>query len=242
MTLCLHAGASPIDYDGLRQLETPMATATHVPLPHHRFVDLVAGSLTYFGHEVTERHFGVTPDGNRFFSVLHLRSPYTNYTDMVALRNSHDKSLSALIGFGSEVFCCDNTALHAAHIVKVKHTTNLKMRLPGLVNQLIEPIAEQREAQHRTMQLYQHTPVNDQLADHLILQMFRDGIITVTRIPEMLEQWHNPAYAEWGDRTLYRLLNAATFLLKGRVIEDAQLTPRLHQILDAVAEPVTEAA
>lgn len=83
MTLCLHAGAEAIDYDGLRQLETPKATATHVPLPHFRLVDLVAHSLAYHGHEVTEQHHGITPDGMRYFGVLHLKSAYTGYTDML---------------------------------------------------------------------------------------------------------------------------------------------------------------
>ena len=58
MTLMLHAGAKPIDYDGLRTLHAPTATQTHVPIPHHRVVDLAAYSLSYFGHEVVERHFG----------------------------------------------------------------------------------------------------------------------------------------------------------------------------------------
>ena len=44
MTLMLHAGATALDYDGLRQLETPAATATHVPIPHFRVVDLLKTS------------------------------------------------------------------------------------------------------------------------------------------------------------------------------------------------------
>ena len=41
MTLLLHAGAGALDYSDLRQLETPEATRTHVPIPHHRLVDVV---------------------------------------------------------------------------------------------------------------------------------------------------------------------------------------------------------
>jgi predicted DNA-binding transcriptional regulator AlpA len=63
MTLMLHAGTKRIDYDDLRALPTPPATETHVPIPHHRVVDLAAYSLSYFGHQVVERHFGVTEDG-----------------------------------------------------------------------------------------------------------------------------------------------------------------------------------
>src|SRR5690349_19453861 len=106
MTLMLHAGANPVDYDGLRTLETPPATATHVPIPHFRLVDLVAHSLGYYGHEVTEQHFGVTPDGMRFFGVLTLKSGYTGYTDMVGLRNSHDKRFPVGVSYGHTTFVC----------------------------------------------------------------------------------------------------------------------------------------
>ena len=120
MTLVLHAGAEETDYTCLRQMETPPATATHVPLPHYRLVDLVVHSLSYYGHAVREQHHGVTPDGNRYFGVLTIRSPYTGYEDMVGLRNSHDKSLPVGIAFGSRVFVCDNTAFIGEHVIKRK--------------------------------------------------------------------------------------------------------------------------
>src|SRR6478735_7343706 len=113
MTILLHAGEKPVDYDGLRVLATPNGTATHVPIPHHRVVDLVAHALGYFGHEVVGRDFGVTEDGQRFFGVLTLKSEWTGYTDTVGLRNSHDKSFPIGIGFGSRTFVCDNLAFSA---------------------------------------------------------------------------------------------------------------------------------
>jgi hypothetical protein len=39
MTLMLHVNAKGVDYDDLCQLDTPPATATHVPIPHFRVVD-----------------------------------------------------------------------------------------------------------------------------------------------------------------------------------------------------------
>ena len=76
MTLMLHAGADPVEYAALRDLPIPAATATHVPIPHYRVVDLVSHALGYYGHLVAEQHFGVTPDGARFFGVLCLKSVF----------------------------------------------------------------------------------------------------------------------------------------------------------------------
>jgi hypothetical protein len=239
MTLMLHAGAEPIDFAALRDLPVPVATPTHVPIPHFRLVEMLVHTLSFYGHVVTEQHHGATPDGMRYFGVLALKSPYTGYEDMVALRNSHDKSLPVGIGFGGKVFCCDNLSLIADHVIRRKHTANAKRDLPGLIGELIEPLALQREAQHRTFERYRGTLLTDQQADHAVLNMFRQGILNVQRIPEVLREYEEPSFDEFKDeRSAWRLFNAATFALTGRVIENAAVTPRLHAVIDGACERI----
>ncbi len=232
--LMLHAGAEAVMYDALRSLAVPEATATHVPIPHHRVVDVVRHTLAFYGHEVTEEHHGVTKDGNRYFGVLCLKSTYGNYTDMVGLRNSHDKSMPVGLAFGSRVFVCDNMAFSADHVVKRKHTVKAKHDLPALISEIIEPLAQEREKQHRMYQAYQGRRLSDGLADQAIMQMFRKGVVNVQRIPEVLEQWERPKHPEWGEKTAWRLFNAATYALAGKVAENPSSTKELHNIIDAV--------
>ena len=235
MTLVLHAGAEAIDYQGLRALTTPEPTETHVPIPHFRVVDLVAHALGYFGHEVVDQAFGITPDGMRFFGVLTLKSPYTGYGDVVGLRNSHDKKFPIGIGFGSKVFVCDNLALVAEHVIKRKHTKEAKRDLPGLIGEIVEPLQLQRERQHQTFLTYQSTRLTDALADHAIMQMYREDIINLQRIADVNDEWQAPTH-DWGEKTAWRLFNAATFALTGKVMENPQATPKLHKIIDGVCE------
>lgn len=237
MSLLLHTGASPIDYAGLRALTMPEATASHVPIAHHRVVDLIKGSLAMFGHEVTTENYGVTEDGMRFFGLLSLRSTYGGYEDTVALRNSHDKKFPIGVGFGGRVFCCDNLSFIADHVIKRKHTANAKRDLPGLVGELIEPLAIEREKQHQTFLTYQKTPIRDWQADHAIMSMYRQGIIGLQRIADVEEAWQKPPFEEWGDRTAWRLFNATTYALTGRVVENTDVTPRLHKIIDGMCIP-----
>jgi len=230
----LHVNAKPVEYDALRELETPPATQTHVPLPHFRLVDLVKTTVGMYGHEVIAEHHGVTEGGARYFGLLSLKSPYTGYEDTVGLRNSHDKSFPISVGFGSRVFVCDNLAFLADTVIKRKHTVNLKRDLPGLIGEIIEPLADQRERQTRTFERYKGTLLTDQQADHAVLNMYREGIINVQRIPEVLNEWEEPTFEEFDQRNAWRLFNAATFALTGRVIENAQITPKLHQVIDGV--------
>lgn len=234
MTLLLHTGAKDADYDMLRALETPAPTTTHVPIPHFRVIDMLKHTLAFYSHEVTAEHYGVTEDGMRFFGLLSLRSTYGGYEDTVALRNSHDKKFPVGIGFGGRVFCCDNLSFIADHVIRRKHTANAKRDLPALVGELVEPLALQREQQHRTFLRYQETPLSEAQANDAILTMFRHGVINVQRIADVIEQWEYPAFVEWGDRTAWRLFNATTFVLAGKLVENSDLAPRLHTIIDGV--------
>lgn len=237
MTLMLHAGAQPVEYDALRELETPPATATHVPIPHFRVVDLIAHSLAYYGHTVQEQHFGITPEGARFFGVLCLKSDYTGYSDMVGLRNSHDRKFPVGVSFGSRTFVCDNLAFSGDHVVKRKHTIGLKRDLPGLIGEIIEPLAIQREAQKVQFDRFRATSLTDNRADQAIMQMYRSRVVGVQKIADVLKQWEEPSH-DWGDKTGWRLFNAATFALTGRISENPKATADLHKIIDGTCEVV----
>src|SRR4051812_38346999 len=104
--LNLHSGGELISYEALRDIETPPATPTHVPIEHFRLVDLVRSTLGMFNHEITDEHYAIDGEGMRFFGVMELRSTWTGYTDLVGLRNSHDKRFPIGISFGSKVFVC----------------------------------------------------------------------------------------------------------------------------------------
>ena len=232
MTLMLHAGAQPVDYGALRTLTMPEATATHVPIPHFRVVDLLKSTLSMYGHEITEEHYGITEDGARFFGLLSLHSSYTGYEDTVGLRNSHDKRFPIGVAFGSRVFVCDNLAFIADHVIKRKHTPNAKRDLPGLVGEIIEPLVFQREKQRQTFVRYQETAIDQPQADHAIMDMYRQGVINLQRIADVEDAWQRPPH-DWGDRTAWRLFNAATYALHGKVVEHNDATPKLHRIIDA---------
>lgn len=231
----LHTGAEAVDYAALRELAVPDATDTHVPIPHHSVVDMVKYSLGFYGHELIAENYGVTPDGMRFFGVLSLRSPYGDYVDTVGLRNSHDKRFPIGISIGSRVFVCDNLAFNGDHVIRRKHTAKAKRDLPGLVAEIIEPLGEARKAQAITFDRYKATDLTDELVDLSIMQLYRQGAINVTRIADVLNAYNEPPH-HWGGHTAWRLFNAATFALTGRVSEDPRLTTTVHNVIDGVCE------
>lgn len=55
-------------------------------------------------------------------------------------------------------------------------------------------------------------------ADHAIMTMFRKDAIGVQAIGDVLKAYDEPPH-DWGDRTAWRLFNATTFALVGKVAE-----------------------
>jgi hypothetical protein len=237
VSLVLHAGASPVTYDELRLVPTPPPTETHFPIPHHEIVELARYTLGFYQHEIVEEHFGVTPDGARFFGLMSLRSPHGDYTDVLGLRNSSDKSFPVSLAFGSRVFVCDNLAFIGETVIRRKHTANAKRALPSLISDIVAPLQQQRLAQSDTLLRYKATKLSDAVADHAILSMYRQNIIGVQRIADVIDQWERPAH-DWGDRTAWRLFNATTFALSGKVAERPDLTRQLHQVIDSACDEV----
>ena len=237
MTLLLHRGAEECDYARLHEVAIPDATPSHVPLPHNALVDMTKYALGYYGHEIVEEHHGITKDGMRYFGLLTLKSPYGDYTDAVGLRNSNDKKFPIGIAFGAQVFVCDNLSFHGDHVIRRKHTANSKRDLPGLVAEVVEPLGEYRKSQARTFDHYRATALTDRTADHVIMQMFRDDIINVQRIATVANQCDNPEH-DWGDKTAWRMFNAATFALNGRVAGNPAVTERLHNVINGVCERI----
>ena len=233
MSLMLHAGAEAVDYDVLRQLPTPESTPTHVPIAHCAVVDMVKYALGFYGHKITQEDFGVTPDGMRFFGVLSLDSNHGQYTDTVGLRNSHDKTFPIGISFGSRVFVCDNLAFSGDTVIRRKHTVNARRDLPGIVAGVVEPLRQQCTEQHARFRCYRMTELDDAAVNHLIMQLYRRGVFTVTKIAEVLGYFENPPY-DWGERTAWRLFNAVSFALAGRVVENPKATTELTHVIDAI--------
>jgi hypothetical protein len=61
----------------------------------------------------------------------------------------------------------------------------------------------------------------------------------VTRIADVVREWEEPSFEEFQhDRSAWRLFNATTFALNGRIVENSSMTPRLHKIIDGVCQAV----
>jgi hypothetical protein len=235
MGMLLHVGAKEVDYDAVRAVVTPDATHSHVPVPHHRIVDLVRHTLGYYGHEVTEEKHALTEDGMRYFGLMQLRSSSGAFEDVVALRNSHDKRFPIGLAFGGHVFVCDNLSLMADMVIVRKHTANAKRDIPYMVEEAVGPLADLRDRQAQKFFQYRAATLRPEQVDHAIMEMYRKDVVPVTKIADVWHEWDTPSFEDFAqDYTAWRLFNAVTFILNGRIVGDPRTTQHLHNIIEHV--------
>lgn len=58
-----------------------------------------------------------------------------------------------------------------------------------------------------------------------------------TRIADVIEAYQEPPH-DWGGETAWRLFNATTFALTGKVAENPSLTSQLHQVINGFCTPI----
>jgi hypothetical protein len=78
-----------------------------------------------------------------------------------------------VIGIGNAAPCAAAPRFHLL--------SHCKLDLPGLVTEMIEPLALHREAQARTFERYKGTLLTDQQADHAIMRLYKECVIGVQR-------------------------------------------------------------
>lgn len=236
--LMLHCGATEVARTDLNLIELPEKTRTYCPIGHNDFVDLVEDKLADVGFRFGVQAHSMTKQGQRYFGLVQLLSGQENdqHAMVVGIRNSIDKSFPAAIAFGSQVFVCDNLAFSGEIKVTRKHTTHIMRDLPHLVGAAVSNTQMMKENQELRFEHYQNSKIDNRTASHLIIEMLRHGAINTSRVQGIVNQWDEPAH-DFGGRTVWRLFNAVTEVLKEAPLHD--VPPRtilLQSVLDRASK------
>ncbi len=238
LPLILHAGATRVQEEELKTFQTPEATGTWSPLPHHDFVRLVRESLEADGITVKEAAHGITPDGARYFGVLGIHRVQDENNElswMVGLRNSHDKSISARMALGSRVLVCDNMAFNGEIQIARKHTSRLHDSLPGLVYSAVHRMQASMTGLAARHERYKQFSVTDMQAHHIMVEAVRKNLVPNAMLCKVAKEWHEPQFPDFEQRTGWSLFNAFTTVMRESSTElVAQRTPKIYGLMDTL--------
>jgi hypothetical protein len=234
--LCLHRGATPITRDELARYRPPPATPTWFPVSHSAVLDTAVARLTEAGYRVRSTALGVSQDGHRFFGTLDLDTTLVHGVSLaVGVRNSTDKTFPLGFCAGNRVFVCDNLAFRSELLVRRKHTRFGELRFGNAISDAVASLKSFAEVEAERLNRMQVEVVTDDRAHALILKAYLRELVSFRLLHDIVKQWEEPAYEEWGDKTLWRLSNAFTFAMadiaKRNPNDYANRTIRLNQLL-----------
>lgn len=237
--LMLHTGAATVERGQLATVPMPERTATYVPINHERLLIGVEKHLTASGLKIVEQSHGLTKDGARYFGLLRVQNGHTDgdFSMIVGVRNSHDKSFPAGLVLGASVFVCDNLSFSGEVRIARKHTTYIERDMSSLIGRAVGKLGELRHTQETRFLTYRQTEFTDNQAHDLIIRALDARVLPVTAIPDMLKEWREPRHPEFAanGKTAWRLFNAFSEILKSNLTALPNRTMSLHGLMDTAS-------
>jgi len=232
LNLILHTGGQEAGYDEVLAVRTPDATDTWTPIPHKLLLDRVVEGMNTSGLQVVQMVHGLWKDGLRYFGLMEVTNGDDNddYSLVVGLRNSHDKTFPASLALGSGVFVCDNLAFSGEIKLARRHTKFIERDLPQVVTTAIGRLSDLRFTQEKRIECYKDVELNDVQAHDFIIRSLDSGVIGSQRVKPVLEQWRTPNHEEFLPRNAWSLFNGFTEALKPRQRQGDRDNNNLHAL------------
>ena len=215
----------------------PETTKTYQPISHSWLLDQLEDAVTNMGMRFGDQHHGLSHDGRRYFGLITLLNGEGNpdYNTQMGVRNSLDKRFGAQAAFGNQVMVCANLCFWGNYELGRKHTTNIMRDLPVLIEETLKGIPDMSKQQDNRFNAYREAPLSVRNADHLIMNMLREGAVNTSRVEKVIAEWDEPTF-DHGDKTVWRAFNAATQALKGTNIHEMPArTINLQRVCDDAA-------
>jgi hypothetical protein len=233
--LTLHCGAGIVERPEVFQVPVPPPTQSWHPVPHHYVLTTVERLLHRSGLSIVQEAHSLSHEGERYFGLIQVQhhNPSHEYTWVVGLRNSHDKTFPAGLVAGAQVFVCDNLSFNGEIKIARKHTRYIMRDLPRLAEEAVLNLLGNWTRMDDRISAYHNRRLLDKEVHDLVVRAVDSGICNVTHIPHVLNEWRNPRYPEFHERTVWSLFNGFTEVLKGNLVRLPPRTERLHHLLDA---------
>lgn len=241
--LVLHCGAAKVERAEVEIVPTPDATDTWTPIPHTALIERVEDTLKSDGLRIVNQTHSMTKQGLRYFGLMQIANGHNSedYSWVLGLRNSHDKSFPAGLVVGASVFVCDNLSFSGEIRMARKHTTHIMRDLPSLVQRSIGQLVSRWHDQDTRIEAYKSFELSDLLAHDMIVRAIDARAATATQVPPLLQEWRHPRHDAFAPRTAWSLFNSFTEVMKGLSLNElSNRTQRLHGLFDTTVGLATK--
>jgi hypothetical protein len=199
----------------LALIQTPAATSTHVPVPHHEIVQALVETLGFRHIRVAADEYAASPDGMKMFGVLDLETEMHGCRFAIGVRNSHDRSMRLGLTVGYRVTVCTNMAFSGDfQPLLAKHSKSFS--LVDAISVGVDRMQRNFEPMQKQVEAWRQTELSTVTAKMIIYEAFIESELDVPK--HLARQVHGfyfePRYPEFEPRTIWSLSNAFTSAFK----------------------------
>lgn len=240
-----------VEFEALMGVETPEATDSHQPIPHHILVKLTRQALEAVGLTIVKEEHSLARGGLRYFGGFALTGKGIDGEDrqvVLGLRNSHDKAFAAAICIGNRMMVCENLCFSSDVKLSRRHTVNIMADLPRVIADAVGRVVSHWNDMTLRIEKYKETFVSSAQAENLLVKLIdskaipaRDFYANVLEFRRHMEGSANPRHIEFLGNNLWNLYNAVTENLKGGDLSKLPFrTMTMQSIFDKLAHHVPQ--
>lgn len=215
--------------------ETPRATQTHQPVPHHVCIDYVQDCLTRREFVLSDPTIYLDSSRHNLYAGWGIRHkslpPAKGFGWECFLLNSNNKKRSMMVGAGNTTFICGNgMQIAPLGMYRAKHTKNVgavdKSGLPRWQGRLLRMVnridVECRRIHHVVTSCKQVTLDPDSKTHRahvrsVVLQSAHEKKMNAAGALSVYNHWLTPEHAEFKkDKSVWRLMQAYTSQARGK--------------------------
>jgi hypothetical protein len=204
-------------------IPTPLPTSTWRPISHMDAIDVTLSQLDVLGYRVVGEQHTLANHGKEYFGQLQLQEPNQpadrTWGLMLGIRNSHTKRFALRFAFGQIVFVCSNGAFYVERGVtgSRKHTSMIYNDLPLLVRGTLERLPKYTELMAKRETVYRSIRLDEEFEKDVYAAgavWVRSGVIPGSKLKPILDEYMDPTFEAFRDRTLWSFFNATTHVMK----------------------------
>jgi hypothetical protein len=156
----------------LRNVPLPIETQTYKPVPHLQFIEAVLEEADKKNFNLIREGYNIAKGGEVISGKLVFRGHEDGMDIQIGLVNSYDKSKSAVLALGAEVFICLNGMVVADHQMRRKHTTNVWQDLNNMIQAGVENLHDEYISSVRYRTRFSGMDLNKRVQAELLGRLF----------------------------------------------------------------------
>lgn len=211
--LILHCGSERVSRSDLKDVLTPMPTATHKPVPHIQIAELICYEAQRRGYAIQNEEYGLNPAGTKMFGVLRFHPEgHPEYSRALGFRNSHDKSMAVGLTVGLSICVCDNMCFGGETTIHRKHTSGIEIE--ELIPEAFSNLEHQFIRLERDVEGLKMQSITVTGAKLATVKAAEFGAINSSDIIPVIQEFRNPRHEEFAEHNRWSLYNSFTEVCK----------------------------